>query len=134
MRIVGLAVVVMLASGGLAATVQAARTQSRKSSLSADCAHLKVRAKPKLNTAMTPEIITSRVTNCSSAKEQVTLAQTITPSAPAKSWHITLAPGESVTRTRSVPYVCCDSYTVTDVVRTASGKELAKGTAGFTFA
>jgi hypothetical protein len=100
---------------------------------------VKVKAIPGLNTAMIPETIKSTVTSCASGTETVTLVQKISgpfrAQAPAaKTWKITLTAGQTVVKTRSVPYVCCGSYTVTDKVYSASGQKLANSRSGFTFA
>jgi hypothetical protein len=133
---VALVVVVAATSAMLADTGKAARSWGHAGSVAGKCATVKVSAKPSLNTAMIPETLKSSVTSCSSHTETVTLVQRITSDTTApttKQWTITLLPGKTVAKTRSFPYACCGSYTVTDKVRTASGA-LAKGTASFTFA
>jgi hypothetical protein len=104
-----------------------------------ECATVKVRATPQLNTAMVPETITSKVTSCATATETVKLAQHISgphaASAPMdKTWTITLSPGQTVKKVRHFPYSCCGSYTVTDTVTTTGGHQLAKAGSSFTFA
>ena len=104
-----------------------------------ECATVKVRATPQLNTAMIPETITSKVTSCATATETVKLVQHISgPSAANvpmdKTWTITLSPGQTVKKVRTFPYACCGSYTVTDTVTTTSGQKLAKASSNFTFA
>jgi hypothetical protein len=88
---------------------------------------------------MIPETIKSTVTNCSSATETVTLTQTVTgPFAPdtlgTKSWTLTLAPGQHMTKTRFKPYMCCGTYNAVDKVLGSGGTVLAKSKASFTFA
>lgn len=142
--------VVAAASGVLAGTVPAAGSQGRPVSpaagsqgppaaTAAACATVKVTARPKVNTAMIPETIKSSVTSCAPARETVTLTQKIAgpdvAAAPrARTWTITLSPGQTVVKVRHLPYACCGSYTVTDRVHSASGRQLAKSAAGFTFA
>lgn len=129
---------VVVVSGVFASAAQTAGTSS-SSSRAAKCAHVKVTARPAINTSMTAETIRSKVTSCAKAKETVILMQTISgpdaTNAPmAKTWKITLAPAKSVVKTRSFPYSCCGSYVVTDKVVTKSGRQLAKASADFTFA
>jgi hypothetical protein len=98
-----------------------------------------VKATPKLNTAMIPETIKSTVTSCATTTETVTLDQHLSGPMAAnvsrdKTWTITLSPGQTVTKTRHFPYSCCGSYNVTDTVTTATGQQLAKAQASFTFA
>ena len=74
-----------------------------------ECATVKVRATPQLNTAMIPETITSKVTSCATATETVKLVQHISgPSAANvpmdKTWTITLSPGQTVKKVRTFPY------------------------------
>jgi hypothetical protein len=132
-----LVLVVVGTSGVFAPGAQTAAIRSGVSSTT-KCARLKLTAKPGTNTAMVPETIKSRVRNCSPTTETVTLIQSIAgPSAAAqmaKMWKIKLRPGQTVVKTRSFPYACCGTYTVTDKVLSRSGKELAKATASFTFA
>lgn len=134
---VALAVVVTLA---VLATAGQASSKGDAGGSAAKCAKVKVRAVPKVNAQTAPnETITSKVFNCSSARETVVLTQTIGgPDAPsstvAKKWTITLSPGKAAVRKRSFPYACCGSYTVTDRVLTRSGRQLARATASFTFA
>ncbi|HLX50159.1 MAG TPA: hypothetical protein VKS82_17670 [Streptosporangiaceae bacterium] len=130
-----LVAVVAAAPAGAAGAVQAAGSHGP----AAECATVKVTAKPGLNTAMIPETIKSTVTNCSSATETVKLTQTISgPFAPdtfgTKSWTLTLTAGQTVTKTRSKPYACCGSYNVVDKVLDSSGAVLATSKASFTFA
>ena len=134
-----LVAVVAAASAGAAGAAQAAGNHGRTVGPAAECATVKVTAKPGLNTAMIPETIKSTVTNCSSATETVTLTQKISgPFGPArsgtKSWTLTLTAGQTVVKTRSKPYVCCGSYTVADQVLDSSGTVLATGKSSFTFA
>jgi hypothetical protein len=134
-----LAAVVAAAAAGAAGAAQAAGNHGRAAGPAAQCATVKVTAKPGINTAMIPETIKSTVTNCSSATETVTLTQRITgPFAPhtfgVKSWTLTLTAGQTVVKTRSKPYACCGSYNVTDKVLDSSGAVLATSTASFTFA
>jgi len=118
----------------------AGAAQAAGGHVATECATVKVRATPQLNTAMIPETITSKVTSCATANETVKLVQHISgPSAAAsvpmdKTWTITLSPGQTVKKVRSFPYSCCGSYTVTDTVKTTSGQKLAKGSSNFTFA
>ena len=103
------------------------------------CATVKVRATPKINTAMVAETITSTVTSCATATETVTLTQHISgptrANAPTdKTWSITLSPGQSVTKVRHFPYACCGSYHVSDKVASSTGTRLANAGTGFTFA
>lgn len=129
---------VVVASGVLAGTAQAA--PSHPASAAAQCAKVTVKATPKLNTSMIPETIKSKVTSCATAQETVTLSQKVTiagadlrtPS--AKTWTITLAPGQTVTKTRSYPYTCCGSYQATDKVLGSGGQVLSKASATWTFA
>lgn len=131
-----------LVASALGVFADAAQTTARQTafdSLVTKCARVKVRATPKTNTAMIPESIKSRVTSCSAGTETVTLTQAIsgpsdTAGPMAKKWTITLPPGKTVVKKRSVPYACCGTYNVTDRVLTRSGKQLAKGTTSFTFA
>lgn len=130
---------VVAASAGAAGAAQAAGNHGRTVSPGTECATVKVTAKPGLNTAMIPETIKSTVTNCSSATETVTLTQKISgPFAPdtfgTKSWTLTLTAGQTVTKTRSKPYVCCGTYNVVDKVLDSSGTVLATSKASFTFA
>lgn len=134
-----LVLAVVGASGVFVTGAQTAGSQRRVDALTKECAKLKLTAKPVINTTDTrPETIKSKARNCSSATEKVTLVQTIAgPSAAAemaKIWKLKLRPGQTVVKTRSFPYACCGSYTVTDKVLTKSGKQLAKATASFTFA
>jgi hypothetical protein len=103
-----------------------------------ECATVKVKATPNLNTAMVPETITSKVTSCATTTETVKLVQHISgPQAAApmdKTWTITLSPGQTVKKVRHFPYSCCGSYTVTDTVTTTGGHQLAKAGSSFTFA
>jgi len=132
-----LAAAVAVAPGVTAVAAQAA---SHTQAATAECATVKVTAKPGLNTAMIPETIKSTVTNCATATETVVLDQHISGPFAARSplrdrrQTITLAAGQSVTKTRSFPYTCCGSYTVTDKVLAESGTLLAKSAANFTFA
>jgi hypothetical protein len=132
-----LAVVVPLA---VLATAGQASGQGRAGDLGTKCAKVKVRAVPEVNAQTAPyETITSKVTNCSSAKETVTLTQTIAgPSATAapmaKKWTIILSPGQTVVKRRSFPYACCGTYNVTDRVLAKCGRQLARAVASFTFA
>lgn len=134
---VWLAVAVVVSLAVLATAGQA--SGQRDGVRAVKCAKVKVRATPNVNTAMVPETIKSAVTNCSSAKETVTVTQTMAgPSvsgAPmAKIWTITLLPGKTAVKTRSFPYACCGTYTVKDRVFTRSGRLLAHAEATFTFA
>lgn len=105
-----------------------------------ECATVKLTARPSLNTAMIPETLKSTVTSCAPATETVRLVQHLSapmyhaPAVTDKTYTITLSPGQSVTKTRHVPYVCCGTYIVTDKVYTTTGTQLAKATATFTFA
>jgi hypothetical protein len=119
----------------IAGTAQAAAGHAAP----AQCATVTVKPTPKLNTDMIPETIKSTVTSCATATETVTLSQQITlqgtgSTLRAKTWTITLAPGQTVTKTRSYPYTCCGSYVATDHVLGSSGQLLAKASSGFTFA
>lgn len=122
------------------ATAGQASSQGDAGVSAVKCAKVKVRAVPKVNAQTAPnETITSKVFNCSSARETVVLTQTIGgPDAPtstvAKKWTITLSPGKTAVRKRSFAYACCGSYTVTDKVLTRSGRQLARAAARFTFA
>ena len=120
-------------------TAIAGAAQAAGGHVAAECATVKVRATPQLNTAMIPETITSKVTSCATAAETVKLVQHISgPSAARvpmdKTWTITLSPGQTVKKVRTFPYACCGSYTVTDTVTTTSGQKLAKASSNFTFA
>lgn len=132
-----LVAIVAVASAGAAGAAQASGNHGRPALSAGECATVKVTAKPGLNTAMIPETIKSTVTNCSSATETVTLTQKISgPHAPhgTKSWTLTIAAGQTVTKTRSFPYACCGSYTVGDTVTDSVGAVLGKSSANFTFA
>lgn len=127
------------ASGVFAGAGQAAGSKGHARSLAAECAKLKLTATPAVDTSSVPETIKSRVMNCSSKSETVTLVQTIAgpfqaTSQLARKWKLTLSPGQTVVKTRSFPYACCGSYTVTDKVLSKSGTQLAKAMATFTFA
>lgn len=134
-----LVVLVVAGSGILAATAQTAGSQGL-GARAAKCAKVNVRATPQVNAQTAPnETIKSKVTNCSSATETVTLTQTISgPSVratpTARRWTITLSPGKTAVRTRYMPYACCGTYKVTDRVLTRSGRQLAQATTSFTFA
>ena len=134
-----LVVAVAAESGVLAATAQAGRSQGRSGSLASNCAKLKVRATPTVNAQTAPdETITSKVKNCSAASETVRLVQVITSDSGSppttKNWKITVSPGHTVLKTRSLPYTCCGTYKVTDKVYTSHHVRLAKATTSFTFA
>ena|SRR5215471_9134571 len=125
------------ASGVIAGTAQAAAGHAAPAAT--QCATVTVKATPKLNTAMIPETIKSTVTSCAPATETVTLSQKI--SGPqsglmplAKTWTITLAPGQAVTKRRSFPFTCCGTFRVTDHVLGRGGQQLAKASTSFTFA
>jgi hypothetical protein len=112
--------------------------RTRVRSLAAKCAKLGVRATPAVNAQSVPdETIKSKVTNCSSATETVTLTQAIAgPSATrsamaVKRWTITLSPGRTVVKTRFFPYMCCGTFNVTDKVLTKSGTQLAQAATSF---
>jgi hypothetical protein len=129
-----LVIAVAVAPATIAGAAQAAGGH-----VATECAKVKVRATPQLNTAMVPETITSKVTSCATAAETVKLVQHISgPSAANvamnKTWTITLSPGQTVKKGRHFPYACCGSYTVTDTVTTTSGQKLAKASSNFTFA
>jgi len=131
-----LVIAVAVVPTAIAGAAQAAGSHGH---VATDCATVKVRATPALNTAMIPETITSKVTSCATASETVKLVQHISgPSAASvpmnKIWTITLSPGQTVKKVRSFPYACCGSYTVTDTVTTISGHKLAKASSNFTFA
>jgi len=137
------AVVTLAGMSGVATTAQAAdaaRAPSMVRVAASHCAKVTVKATPKVNTAMVAETVMSKVTNCSSASETVTLTQKIsgptfaTGFVRTRTWKFTIPAGKSVTKTRSVPYACCGSYNVTDIVNSASGHRLAKASTGFTFA
>ena len=137
-------VATLAGTSGIAATIAqatvAAHTSGAVRAMASDCAAVTVKATPKLNTAMIPETIKSKVTNCASTTEMVTLTQKISgPTSAmrrlaAKEWKLTIPAGQTVTRTRSFPYACCGSYNVTDNVRSTSGQQLARARTGFTFA
>jgi hypothetical protein len=103
------------------------------------CAVLKLRATPPVNAQNAPyETIKNTVTSCSSATETVTLTQTISgpfapANAPSRTWVLTLAPGQTITKVQHIPYSCCGTYTVRDRV-TAGPLLLARKSAMFTFA
>ena len=120
-------------------TAIAGAAQAAGGHVATECATVKVRATPQLNTAMIPETITSKVTSCATATETVKLVQHISgPTAASvpmdKTWTITLSPGQTVKKIRHFPYSCCGSYTVTDTVSTTGGQQLAKAGSSFTFA
>ena len=131
-----LVIAVAVVPTAIAGAAQAAGSHGH---VATECATVKVRATPQLNTAMIPETITSKVTSCATATETVKLVQHISgPSAANvpmdKTWTITLSPGQTVKKVRTFPYACCGSYTVTDTVTTTSGQKLAKASSNFTFA
>jgi hypothetical protein len=120
----------------IAGAAQAAGTHSHAAT---QCATVKVKATPNINTAMVPETITSKVTSCATITETVKLVQHISGPRAAnalmnKTWTITLSPGQTVKKVRHFPYSCCGSYTVTDTVTTTGGHQLAKAGSSFTFA
>jgi hypothetical protein len=134
-----LVAVVAAASAGAAGAAQAAGSHGRTVGPATECATVKAKATPVLNTAMVNETIKSTVTNCSSATETVTLTQNVTgPFAPdtfgIKSWKLTLSAGQAVVKVRSKPYVCCGSYNVVDKVLGSGGTVLAMSKSSFTFA
>jgi hypothetical protein len=131
--------VVAAASCGAAGAAQAAAGHARGAAVASDCATVKVKATPSLNTAMIPETIKTTVANCSTATETVLLTQTIkgpfVKQAPgSKTWTITLAAGQTVVKVRHVPYTCCGSYVVRDTVSTSAGQVLGTSKSSFTFA
>jgi hypothetical protein len=135
----------MLVTGLVVGAVSLIPAPSGASGLGADrtvaapCARVQVRATPKLNAQNAPfETIRSRVTNCSTATETLHLSQHLAgPFAPrsalATSWNVTLGPHRSVDKVRRVPYSCCGTYTVSDVV-SSQGRVLDRSTTSFTFA
>ena len=125
--------------GVAAGTAQAAGTHGHVASSAVECAKVKVKAAPGVNTAMIPETIKSKVTSCATATETVILDQHISGPFAArapmdKKYTITLAPGQTVTKTRHIPYSCCGTYNVRDTVNNPAGGQLAKATTSFTFA
>lgn len=129
----GIAATTAYAAGG------AAHTAGTVAARAGDCATVAVKATPKINTEMIPETIKSKVTNCASSTETVTLTQRISgpfgPRLPAtRKWTLTVPAGQTVTKTRMFPYTCCGSYNATDKVYSATGQQLAKASSGFTFA
>jgi hypothetical protein len=121
--------------GRAGAVPSAARTSSQ-------CATLRLSATPKVNAQNAPyETIKNTVTNCSTATETVAVTQHVI--GPYKSlgatgagltWIVTLGPGGSNLKTQHIPYSCCGTYTVRDVVTSSGGQVLAKKTVYFTFA
>ncbi|HEY3954080.1 MAG TPA: hypothetical protein VGM53_11945 [Streptosporangiaceae bacterium] len=137
-------VATLAGTSGIAATTAqaaggAAHGQGTAAATAGACATVTVKATPKVNTEMIPETIKSKVTNCASGTETVTLDQKLAgpfgPRVPAtRKWTLTIPAGQTVTKTRSFPYTCCGSYNANDRVYSATGQQLAKASSGFTFA
>jgi hypothetical protein len=104
------------------------------------CVTLRLRAAPTVNAQDAPyETIRSTVASCASGAETVTLTQSlIGPFAQigrhGRTWTIALVPGQSVVKTRYVPYSCCGTYGVNDKVLSSAGQVLAHRSTSFTFA
>lgn len=103
------------------------------------CAALSLSATPRINAQNAPyETVKNTVTSCASATETVTLTQSISgPFAPvnaaSRTWVLTLAPGQTMTKVQHIPYSCCGTYTVKDRVSEGPLLLAKKGTS-FTFA
>ena len=103
------------------------------------CAALKLSATPRVNAQNAPyETIKNTVTSCATATETVTLTQAISgPFAPAnaasRTWVLTLAPAQTMTKVQHIAYSCCGTYTVKDRVSDGPLLLAKKGTS-FTFA
>jgi len=128
--------VVAAASFGAAAAAQAAAGHARTAS---DCATVKVKATPSLNTAMVPETIKSTLANCSTSAETVVLTQNVRgpfvkQGVLSKSWTITLAAGQTLVKVRYYGYVCCGTEYVKDTVSSTAGQVLGTSKSSWTFA
>jgi hypothetical protein len=132
-RTIVIGAVVVAALGGTAAAAAGGAPASRPHA-STQCVKVSVTAKPTLNTqAGSTEKLRTSITSCASAFETVRLRQQLSIRG-AFNGNIQLYRHETVQIIQNIPYMCCDSHTVTDRAYSQSGKLLAMAKASWTFA